>query len=90
MDKHITIQISGRVHGVWFRKSAQNVAQELNLVGFAHNNSDGTVTIEVCGTEVKIKQLIEWCHEGSKLARVDNVEYVIDDVKCNYNNFNIL
>ncbi|MEA3323039.1 MAG: acylphosphatase [Patescibacteria group bacterium] len=90
MDKHIIIQISGRVHGVWFRKSAQDVAQELGLVGFTRNNSDGTVTIEACGTEAEIKQLIKWCHEGSKSARVDDVKYIIDDKSCNYKDFKIL
>lgn len=91
MNKHIVIQISGRVQGVWFRQSAKRVAESLNLVGYATNNDDGTVTIEAYGTNEHLEQLIVWCNDGSEMACVDNVEYVIDD-KCNknYKDFNIL
>jgi acylphosphatase len=92
MNKNIIIKISGRVQGVWFRKSAQNEARQLGVSGFARNNVDDTVTIEACGEENNIKELLKWSYKGSKFARVDNVKYEIDD-NCgdiNYKEFKIL
>jgi acylphosphatase len=101
MNKHITIQVNGRVQNVWFRQSTKCMAESLNLVGYAKNNDDGTVTIEACSADTKsysearkdkeeLMELVRWCNDGSKMARVDNVEYVIDDANCNYEDFKIL
>ncbi len=101
MNKHITIQVNGRVQGVWFRQSVKRMAESLNLVGYAKNNDDGTVTIEACSADTKsygetgdsekdLMKLAQWCNDGSEMSLVDNVEYVIDDARCNYKDFKIL
>ncbi len=90
MNKHIEIQISGKVQGVWFRDSVRNAANKLELVGYVKNNDDGTVTTEVCGDEKRFKEFIDLCQQGSKSSDVEDIKYVIDDEICDYNNFEIL
>jgi len=76
MNKYIVIKISGRVQGVWFRQSAKDFSDSIELVGYAKNNKDETVTIEACGSEEQLNQLVSWCDNGSKMAQVDNVDIV--------------
>ena len=89
MNKHITIQIEGKVQGVWFRDSIRSVANKLGLVGYARNNDDGTVTVGVCGSETVFEEFIRLCEAGSELSEVQKIDYVIDDDVCDYNNFEI-
>jgi acylphosphatase len=46
---HYQITVSGKVQGVWFRKSTQDKARELGLRGFVRNQPDGSVYIEASG-----------------------------------------
>ncbi|OGI65497.1 hypothetical protein A3A95_03175 [Candidatus Nomurabacteria bacterium RIFCSPLOWO2_01_FULL_39_18] len=73
MKKQIILKIYGKVQGVSFRYYAKKKARELNLSGFAENESDGTVKIVALGEEKDLKELIEWCRNGSKYARVEKV-----------------
>lgn len=70
----ISLKISGRVQGVWFRASTKAEAERLSLTGFVRNESDGSVYIEVMGEEKVVQEFIAWCHRGPKFARVENVE----------------
>ncbi|HIP50217.1 MAG TPA: acylphosphatase [Candidatus Pacebacteria bacterium] len=90
MDKHITIQINGKVQGVWFRDSIRSAASELGLVGYAKNNDDGTVTVDVCGDEKNFEEFTKLCQQGSELSDVKSINYVIDDNLCDYSGFKIL
>lgn len=72
--KTVSIRISGKVQGVWFRASAKNVAGEYDLFGFAQNMPDGTVYIEAKGDAQRIDDFIAWCHHGPELADVRQVE----------------
>ena len=47
--KHLSIHVSGKVQGVFFRASAKGKAEELNIKGNVRNNADGSVSIEVEG-----------------------------------------
>lgn len=49
---------SGLVQGVGFRYEAKITADELGLIGWAKNESDGTVIIEAEGAEVCIDEFI--------------------------------
>ncbi len=66
--------ISGRVQGVFFRANAQEVAQRLGLAGYVRNLPDGRVEVVAEGEEEALRRLIEWCHQGPPLARVERVE----------------
>lgn len=72
--KTVAIRVTGRVQGVWFRASTRDEAQRLGLTGFVRNEPDGTVYIEVTGTEKQINRLLAWCQEGPRHARVEQVE----------------
>ncbi len=90
MNKHVTIQIDGKVQGVWFRDSVRNAAHKFGLVGYAKNNDDGSVTVEACGEENNFEKFIKLCKQGSDLSDVENINYTIDDNLCDYNDFKIL
>lgn len=72
--KFVKIKIYGRVQGVWFRQSAKQKADELGLGGWVRNEPDGTVLIEIQGTETKLKEFIAWCRKGSEQAKVSRLE----------------
>ena len=72
--KHIAIRVHGKVHGVFFRASTQEKAEELGLTGFVQNDPDGTVYLEAEGEPQALKKLEQWVHQGPKRARVEKVE----------------
>lgn len=69
-----SIHITGRVQGVFFRASTQKKALQLNLTGFVQNQPDGSVYIEAKGSRHNLQQLIDWCHQGPRFARVQSVQ----------------
>ena len=66
--------ISGKVQGVFFRKSTQEKARELNLTGWVKNLEDGRVQIWAQGEEDNLKKLKEWTHSGPDRANVEHVK----------------
>lgn len=68
------IRISGNVHGVGFRFSAQKKARELCVVGFVRNEQDGTVYIEAEGNDSALAKFIAWCRKGPQFSVVENVK----------------
>lgn len=87
--KNIRIKIHGKVQGVLFRASAKRKAQELELSGFARNEPDGTVLIEVEGEEDKLKQFVVWCWQGPEVAKVEKVDYFVSHDLRKYDKFEI-
>lgn len=86
----VTIQISGKVQGVFFRKSTQDKATELGLKGYVQNLEGGTVFIEALGLKTEIDQLIEWCKQGPENAEVENVTIEnLDKASEDFSNFEI-
>jgi len=73
MDRHVKIEIHGKVQGVWFRHFTRKEAVRLGISGFVMNRSDGSVYIEASGPGDKVSSLETWCHTGSPLSRVDRV-----------------
>ena len=72
--KKIQVIVSGKVQGVGFRKYTQNKAEQLGVVGFVQNLSDGTVKIVAAGEDDRVDALINWAKSGSPPAKVDNLE----------------
>ncbi len=67
--------VSGKVQGVWFRASTQDIARELNLTGWAKNLTDGRVEVMAFGEPENLKRLHQWLHNGPALANVTEVTY---------------
>ena len=75
MNPHICKQfrIEGRVQGVFYRASTQQLAQQLGLTGFARNNDDNSVTVVACGELIALEALENWLWEGPPAAVVEKV-----------------
>lgn len=74
MKKHLNIKISGLVQGVFFRITAKEQADKLGITGFARNEVDGSVYIEVEGEKLNLDKFVDWCRQGLTAARVEKVE----------------
>jgi acylphosphatase len=74
MPQRVAIHVHGRVQGVNFRASARREARRLGLSGFARNEPDGSVAIEVDGSAESVAAFVEWCRQGPSAARVERVE----------------
>ena len=69
----VRILVSGKVQGVYFRKSTQERAQALGLSGLVKNLPDGRVLIEAEGDMFQIEALEHWAQEGPEMAEVENI-----------------
>ncbi len=88
MVKRFNIKIYGLVQGVFFRVTAQEQAEKLELVGFAENKPDGSVYIETEGEEKNLNQFVKWCNIGPTMARVEKVITTEGDIK-NFSKFEV-
>lgn len=85
----ICVFVSGRVQGVLYRRYAQAKARELGITGLAHNLIDGKVELVVEGEKDKVEQFVEWCKQGSPLAKVESVDVAPEDYKGEFKDFEI-
>ena len=89
MIKHCVIKIYGDVHGVGFRWSAKQKAEELGIVGFVRNEPDGTVYIEVQGEDNDLEQFMAWCQQGPPPGQVKQVKCDYQDSQKIFTHFTI-
>lgn len=66
--------ISGRVQGVWYRKSIQSHASAAGFSGYVRNLSDGTVEAGVTCSEARLEEFKAVLRRGSEASRVDAIE----------------
>ena len=66
--------VQGRVQGVFFRASTQQIAQELGLSGWAKNCVDGSVEVVAVGSAEDVSSLQDWLKKGPPNARVISLE----------------
>lgn len=69
----IHLIIKGKVQGVFFRASAKEIAQALDVKGWVKNTPQGDVEMFATGDEDALQQFIEWCKQGPKNAVVASV-----------------
>ena len=74
MTIHRAIRVHGLVQGVSFRVTARAEARRLGLAGFARNEPDGSVRIEVEGEAAAVERFLAWCRHGPPGARVDRLD----------------
>ena len=70
---------------MFFRDSTRQVADDLSLLGYVRNLSDGRVEVSVAGDIESVDSLIKWLKTGPKLAKVSNIEVIemeLDDWPC--------
>ncbi len=66
----ISITVSGKVQGVYFRQSTKEMAVSLGITGQVKNVADNSVYIIATGTNEQLEQLIAWCRQGPPKAQV--------------------
>jgi acylphosphatase len=66
--------VHGFVQGVYFRDTARRQAVAKGVAGWVRNNRDGTVEAVFEGEPDAVEQLVAFCHDGPRGARVDRVE----------------
>ena len=71
--KHLSIKVTGRVQGVFFRASTKEIADQMNIRGFVRNEKDGSVYIEAEGADENLTRFVAWCHRGPSNAFVEKV-----------------
>lgn len=69
----------GSVQGVGFRYRARHAAERFGCTGFAKNEWDGTVSMEIQGQEENIDQVILAVEKGT-FIRIENMDVKTIDV----------
>jgi acylphosphatase len=65
--------ITGKVQGVFYRKSAKEKAGELKITGTVRNLSNEDVEIIATGNREQLDNFIAWCKTGPPEAVVTNI-----------------
>ena len=68
------------MQGVYYRASAKEKADELNVKGFVRNEPNGDVYIEAEAAEEIVYKFIKWCNTGPARARVDDIEVIPGEI----------
>ena len=84
----ITITVSGKVQGVYFRQSTKEIAISIGITGEVRNLANGNVYIVATGTKEQLDKLITWCRQGPSKARVTGIE-IQDSILLEFNSFSI-
>jgi acylphosphatase len=69
----IHLIIRGKVQGVFFRATAKEVADELDIKGWVKNTVEGNVEVTAEGSEAQLRKFIAWAHKGPARAVVTDV-----------------
>lgn len=67
------IVFTGRVQGVGFRYRASYAARSLEITGWVKNDPDGSVEMEVQGSEAQINRMLMMLHNDSYI-RIDKMD----------------
>ena len=85
--KQVRVMIKGRVQGVFFRVSTQEMAIKLGVTGWVKNCPDGSVEAVFQGTASSVDAVVEWCHKGSPQSLVETVSVELEDIHSKYQRF---
>ncbi|HEX4875864.1 MAG TPA: acylphosphatase [Chitinophagaceae bacterium] len=72
--KTLSIIVTGKVQGVWYRQGTREKAISLGITGVVRNEPDGSVFIIATGTDAQLEDFISWCRQGPPRAQVNNLE----------------
>jgi acylphosphatase len=75
--KAYKFNITGKVQGVAYRKTIQQMASLAQLKGYIKNLKDGSVEIVVDLYEDQLDEFKQFLQNGSALSKVKNIEYTI-------------
>jgi len=73
MNAAVDVTVTGRVQGVSFRWYAVQEAAKLGVTGWVRNEPDGSVAGHFEGDADAVEAMVDWCREGPRPARVQQV-----------------
>lgn len=79
MTVHAHVFVSGLVQGVNFRWYTVQQARTRGVAGWVRNTPDGRVEAVFEGDEAAVNEMVIWCREGPRYARVSDVEVTWED-----------
>lgn len=82
------VYVTGKVQGVYFRATTRSEAEKRDIDGWVRNLDDGRVEAVFEGPETDVAEMVDFCHEGSDSARVDDVS-VTDEEPAGAGDFRI-
>ena len=71
--KTVRLIIKGKVQGVFYRATAKDVADLIDVKGWVRNLPNNDVEITATAAEDVLQKFIAWCKQGPPKARVDEV-----------------
>lgn len=80
--------ISGHVQGVGFRYRARYAANGLGVTGWVRNEWDGTVEMEVQGTEAQMNQMLKLVNQGPYIS-IDGIDAEEIPVEAHESGFHV-
>ena len=89
MQQTVSLIVSGKVQGVFYRQSTRDKARALGIGGTVKNNDNGSVTIVATGDAGQLEAFIAWSKTGPAAARVTGVE-VKEESLQSFNDFRIV
>jgi acylphosphatase len=72
--KRVHVEIHGYVQGVGFRYFARETANELGLIGWVRNRSDGAVEVVAEGEEGRLARFVGLLKQGPFRADVESTD----------------
>ncbi len=72
--RRVTAIVRGRVQGVGYRASVHRRISRLNVTGYVRNLPDGTVELDIQGSEPDVEDALEIAHDGSPFSSVDSID----------------
>ncbi len=70
----ISVRITGRVQGVFFRAETRKAAESLQIEGYVKNMTDGSVQAYFQGSKYQLEKMLAWCRDGAPLSKVEGVD----------------
>ena len=69
----IHLLIRGKVQGVFYRATANDIAKENGITGWIKNTPASDVEAVISGTKDQLEKFTEWCRQGPRRAQVSEV-----------------
>ncbi len=82
------ITVNGFVQGVWFRYRTIHAAELVGATGWVRNNPDGSVSMEIQGTEKQIDKVFRMIEQGTYVS-IDSIVADIIPVREDERDFKV-
>ena len=89
MKKRVHAFYAGRVHGVGFRLTAEEIAQRCGVVGWIKNLRDGRVELVAEAEEAALQQFLDAIRQGPMKNFINDVDMSWSDASETFDEFEI-